>query len=361
VNKNLATVKSDTLILRFGAAQMKRIGVKGRRRIAVRMRVLGRLLDRMRYSLDLPTKTFSDFLDGTFFDAFIDAVEHMCGMHTDKHGQRKYSTPSLALLIGNVMPKCCQMKKGLAIRRGDEAKMREVDRFMDLFKSEYSDVASCPALTALKDRHYNAPEELPSTKDLLKLKTYIDEKLESLANQLKCEPKYETWRRLSEVVLTRLLVFNKRRASEPAKLELSQYMNRPNWQAASNIEVVQNLQPVEQKLMSRMDMVQVPGKRNRRVPIIITPEVGEAMELLVSRRDRCGVPSMNRYFFATNSRDGHLNTWLVLHSNAVAAGVEKPRLVTSSRLRKYIATVAQVYVCNLSPVNFSNIFCLTLE
>jgi len=50
--------------------------------------------------------------------------------------------------------------------------MREVDRFMDLFKSEYSDVASCPTLTPLKDRHYNAPEELPSTEDLLKLQLY---------------------------------------------------------------------------------------------------------------------------------------------------------------------------------------------
>jgi len=63
--------------------------------------------------------------------------------------------------------------------------MREVDRFMDLFKSKYSDVASCPTLTPLKDRHYNAPEELPSTEDLLKLKTYTDEQLESLADHLK--------------------------------------------------------------------------------------------------------------------------------------------------------------------------------
>jgi len=95
-------------------------------------------------------------------------------------------------------------------------------------------------------------------------------------------------------------------------------------------------------LLQRMDLVQVPGKRNRRVPILITPEVGRAMQLLVNTRSRCGVAEENSYFFVSDSKDGHLDSRLVLHNMSVSAGVTSPRLITSCRLRKYIVTLAQV-------------------
>jgi len=71
--------------------------------------------------------------------------------------------------------------------------------------------------------------------------------------------------------------------------------------------------------MKRMDLVQVPGKRNQRVPILITLEVGTAMQLLVDSRHRCGISSQNKYFFASDSVDGYLDSWLILHSCAVDA------------------------------------------
>jgi hypothetical protein len=49
--------------------------------------------------------------------------------------------------------------------------------------------------------------------------------------------------------------------------------------------------------MERMDFLPVPGKRNRRVPILIVPEVvGIVMQLLVNTWDSCGTPTLNRFF-----------------------------------------------------------------
>jgi len=114
------------------------------------------------------------------------------------------------------------------------------------------------------------------------------------------------------------------------------------WCETSNKELLNSLRPIERLLMKRMDLVQVPGKRNRRVPILITPEIGRAMQLLVNTRAVCGIPPQNKYFFASDSADGHLDSWLVLHNSAVDAGVSQPRLITSRCLRKYVATLAQV-------------------
>ena len=341
---NLRVVKTDALILKFGVAQLKRIGVKGRRRIAARMRLLAKLLVKLRSALDLPNKSLEHFLNGIYFDGVIEAIEDMCGLHSDEHDQRSFDRPSVALSIGNILTKTCHIKKGIAIRSGDDESLKEVDNFVALLKTEYSDSVSCPALATLKSKTYNKPVELPTTDDLMKLKKFTEEKMHNLVKQLKAAPSYNIWRQLSEVVLTRLVVFNKRRANEAAKLLLSQYNNRPNWKQESNRELVENLQPLERKLMDRMDLVQVPGKRNRRVPILITPEVGKAMKELAATRTQCRISAKNPYFFATDSVDGYQNVWLVLHNNAVAAGVKKPRLITSCRLRKYVATLSQVCI-----------------
>ncbi|KAJ8313142.1 hypothetical protein KUTeg_009308 [Tegillarca granosa] len=43
-----------------------------------------------------------------------------------------------------------------------------------------------------------------------------------------------------------------------------------------------------------------------------------------------------------NKCNGHLDAWQVLQAEALAAGCAKPKLITSCRLRKYMATVTQV-------------------
>lgn len=71
-----------------------------------------------------------------------------------------------------------------------------------------------------------------------------------------------------------------------------------------------------------MDLIQVPGKRNSKVPILVMPDVGKAMQLLATTRDCCSVPQDNKLFFATKSKDGYVNTWVVLHNTAVSAGLK---------------------------------------
>ena len=343
-DKRYDVIMTDELILKFGSSLLKRVGVKGRRRIAARMRLLAQLLQTVRELVDQPDKSLQFFLDGTYYDAIVEATEKLSGAAYNDVGHRVFAKPAVVASIGNLLRKCCGLKKGLAARRSDSDDLcKEVDRFMTLFNSDWSDCMSCPASAAQKQKTYNKPEELPSTDDLVKLKEFTEQKLSDLSERLKSEATYKVWRSLAETVLARLVVFNKRRASEPAKMLLSHYVERPDWNNRSNSELLNNLKPMEKVLMKRMDLVQVPGKRNRRVPILITPEVGQAMQLLVDTRSRCGIAEENSYFFATDSKDGHLDSWLVLHNMSISAGVASPRLITSCRLRKYVATLAQVW------------------
>jgi hypothetical protein len=87
--------------------------------------------------------------------------------------------------------------------------------------------------------------------------------------------------------------------------------------------------------------VETQGKQNKRVPILMTKDMTKAMDALVEHRQACGINPDNVYMFATSSMQ-EMDSWKVLRALATKAGCIHPELVSSSRLRMYMATVCQV-------------------
>jgi hypothetical protein len=88
-------------------------------------------------------------------------------------------------------------------------------------------------------------------------------------------------------------------------------------------------------------MVQIIGKRNRPVPILLTAEMLTCMDLLSEMRMSCGVVD-NIFFFAIPGTNTHLHFFPVLQKIAKAAHMKRPDLLTTTRMRKHVATMAQV-------------------
>lgn len=47
-----------------------------------------------------------------------------------------------------------------------------------------------------------------------------------------------------------------------------------------------------------MDLVEVLGKKNRKVPVILTKSMSQATEVLIDKRNDVGIPEENPYLFA---------------------------------------------------------------
>ena len=58
-------------------------------------------------------------------------------------------------------------------------------------------------------------------------------------------------------------------------------------------------------------MVEIRGKRDRKVPVILTPEVKNSIDLLNKTRRAVGIPDKNPYVFARPNRQSleHLRGW----------------------------------------------------
>ena len=93
----------------------------------------------------------------------------------------------------------------------------------------------------------------------------------------------------------------------------------------------------------RLKVIQVTGKRNRPVPILLTEDMSSCMQVLHDLRSQCGVCDGNQFFFALpRSANSHLYFFSVLQRVATAANMKKPQNLTTTRLRKHLATAAQV-------------------
>lgn len=66
------------------------------------------------------------------------------------------------------------------------------------------------ALSTLNVRKFNKNEILPLTADLLKLNQYLENEMENLMQS--CEP--DNWKIFRQVLLARIILFNKRRSGE---------------------------------------------------------------------------------------------------------------------------------------------------
>lgn len=90
------------------------------------------------------------------------------------------------------------------------------------------------------------------------------------------------------------------------------------------------------------------GKRGRKVPILMTPEIVDAMKILIEARQLVGVNPGNKYIFAAPTRGSlkYLRGPDCLGAVVKQCKLENPSAIKSTQLRKYVATVSQIIDLN---------------
>jgi uncharacterized membrane protein len=100
--------------------------------------------------------------------------------------------------------------------------------------------------------------------------------------------------------------------------------------------------------------VEIVGKRQRNVPVILTKDVKAAINTLNKRRTKGEVCESNKYVFAVN--DGRSENLLrgpdAMRKICKKLNLKEPELIKSSNLRKYVATVSQIVDMNESEMEW---------
>lgn len=339
--------QNDILILKFGAMQFEKYADTQAEFIRQTMRQLARLT----LALNAITKNFSkslaDYLTPEKFDVVIQATKEisMVPVKADMITRPEFHTPSLALKIGYSLKKCISIQRGNALRAGNLKGNKILLAFKELMDMEWNIRISSNALSTLYKRKFNSTQLLPITSDLVILSKYLDENISRTKLDVESPVRdNQKWTRLATLCLARIILFNKRRSGEASKMKMSDYISRPSWAEQNTEEIRESLTSIEKKLAESMTIVEVEGKRGRRVPVLLPPVIKESIDVLIRHRDECKISFHNRYVFArSNVSKRFLRGHDCLKKICEEINLENPDAITGTKLRKYVATVCQLF------------------
>lgn len=99
------------------------------------------------------------------------------------------------------------------------------------------------------------------------------------------------WRDLAEATLTYIQVFNRKRAGELERLLISDFKNKQS--VPDDNETYHKLLKSNQQAAKQYVRIEIRGKLNRVVPILLNSKMRDSIELLLKYRRKMGISSKN--------------------------------------------------------------------
>ncbi|XP_071095486.1 uncharacterized protein [Haliotis cracherodii] len=249
----------------------------------------------------------SDCMKPTMFKDVVKAVQHTLKFNAEKGS---YDIRSLALKLGHSLKKCAKIVKASALIVDDKMKRKEAEGFFDLCESEWNSAVSSLALQTLHVRKLNNPKRIPRAEDVKKVNQFLKEKGEGEGNE---------------------------------RMELRQYTDRMMADDRLQEEVAQSLSSFERELTHTISRVQIRGKRGRPVAVLLSDRHKEKIECLNKYRDALKINKENQYLFARGGESrSPIRSADVLRKFSIQCNAKSPELLTSTSLRKHVATVSQI-------------------
>ena len=337
--------KTDPLILKYGEKLYLKLGHETHQKhhISTKMRELGRLLKNLRehetkHGDQNARKT--DLKDYLTPDRFCDVTMAVKRISSYGSLENRYRVPSLALKIGQSLVKCALIMKAENIQSGKDS--FQIDKFLELYHLEWTDQVARGALATLKEKRWNNPPLIPLTRDIQKLQTYLDEEMSARRTELENRASASAHKAFAEVVLARLMLFNRRRQGEAGRMRIADFTARraPN----PDDDIVDSLSPLEKQLASSLTRVVIRGKKGRGVPVLLTMDLLSGIELLIQKRSAVGVCETNPYIFVNpmSAEQCALRGSDCLRKCVMNCGASAPDAITSTGLRRHIGTLSQV-------------------
>ncbi|XP_035462863.1 uncharacterized protein LOC118284224 isoform X2 [Scophthalmus maximus] len=296
---------------------------------------MGRLIYNARRVTTL--KTMEDFINPKGYLEMIKAVKMTCGYDSDTN---KFSIPSLANKLGNALVKVRKLLKAQGLISDDQKLVRNASEFQEVHSEKWNEMISATAQRNIAEAKWNVHTLMPFTEDVQKMHQFLNQMQDDCSSALSESPSTKAWVDLAKVCLAQIILFNRRREGEVASMPLSAFLTRDVSDPHQDLDWA--LSEVEKKLCRHFPRIVIRGKRGRPVPILVTPKMLCALELLVSLREACGVLKDNSYMFARPLAKSHFRGSDCLRGFAKACGAKCPKALTSTKLRKHAATLSTV-------------------
>ncbi|XP_055958464.1 formin-2-like isoform X1 [Patella vulgata] len=256
--------------------------------------------------------------------------------------------PSNARKLGFDIKKLINGKIGISIMTNDEPSRKEAEDLLKTMEIFWGTRVAKLSNVILEQRKYEKHKQLPNPDDIEELNKSLECSLKGLDLTTTT---LENFTNVVEVVEAKLVIYNRRRVGELEAIRLADYENRKKGEAPHHL--VGQLSEFERKLLTEQEVMTVRGKTGRGVPVILPAITKAPLSYLTdsSVRSACGISSKNVYVFAGKG-EGVIRAYNSVLKACSRAPLKSPQLITSTNLRKYMATVTQVFDLKPNEMNW---------
>lgn len=197
--------------------------------VRAKLRFLGRLLCALRNETK-QCLSFTDFYKPKYYNAFRDSVLKI-----------RESNKQLALTLGHYIKKLCLLNISESSKAGSNEVRKDCQDFLDIYNAEWTDTVSASTLRLQQQHHLNKKLVLPVASDIKILTEYLKSEIAKETN----------YTRLQKLIMTSLIVFNKRRPAEVANLTIQDFvLSKETTKEQDQSELMADL-PIEEQLLSK--------------------------------------------------------------------------------------------------------------
>ncbi|KAL8587114.1 hypothetical protein ACOMHN_026082 [Nucella lapillus] len=312
-------IRGDSLILMLGERLFEKRDIEEHTsgQIGGRLRELGRLLQVLRKNSKMTVSNLKAALDPANFDILITCVRELAQFDISSH---MYKKGSLALKVGYALRKCSQLLAAQAIKSNDKVILDKVSRFEQLYSANWYDRISACAAQSVGRAQMNKLLLLPTISDV-----------EMVNRLLEKDCKSDSYPTLAKATLALITIFNRKRGGEVQRMKVNDFKLKPKMSRVDS-EILQGLTETEKKLAAILQRVEIRGKFNRPVPILLTPVMIESIQKLLQMRTSMKLDSP--YLFITPNGSNPYRGSDTIRQYAEAAEIGDDALFTATNLRK---------------------------
>ncbi|VEN35544.1 unnamed protein product, partial [Callosobruchus maculatus] len=334
--------KKDKLICEVARRYIKSHKQKHLLAVAKRyMRRLARLLIEVRRLEGDKSLTLASLLHPSKFKIAIIALKNITQYDAEN---KTFNSPSFALQMGTLLKKAITAAYSMEVQRDmDSPRLNIFNAMKKLIDEEWATEISTEACQNINVNRFNKPTIIPLAEDLAKMRDYLENLLSQARSDLTSNNMDEkAYKLLIEGVYCSVLLFNKRRVGELQRIHLSTYVNHINEEISSG-DFEQLLSPSERVCIKKIKRIVIPGKRGRGVPVLFDESVRECLDIAIKCRDNF-FQTNNIYLFALPHTSEPVSGYHTFRKHATKAlgASKKVASLTSTKLRKHLATVAQI-------------------
>ena len=300
-----------------------------------RMRELARFLMLLKTDVGKHPQLI-DYLKPNYFDELVSATNKLAGYDSNKD---TFKSPSLALRWATVLKQVCDTAMFICLKENDTTKNKEIKTLKNMIDTQFRYYVSTNAHKDLSLKNWQKGNMLPLTEDVIKMNQFVINEEETWATKLESDLDNITYvRKLTEALLAHVILLNRKRSGEAQRITIDDYLRKDEVEVQ---DVDQSLSITEKILVKNVRRFVIRGKKGRSVPVIFTPDMQKHTELLLMARKN--VASGNIYLFANPATENSFVwAYAVLKKMALSSKVSNIDAITATRLRKHIATIAQL-------------------